>query len=99
MCDFLPVGGINEKRHVFLIGLHSDGRTTKCRTTYNRTTNHRTICAMVCTTCNYVCGGLTSIGDGMTGNFLSCSLELTNFFFVLHRWLLYKCIFGDKLER
>ena len=62
-------------------GLHSDGRTTKGRTTYSRTTNHRTISAMVCTTCNYVCGGLTSIGDGMTGNFLSCSLELTKIFY------------------
>ena len=50
------------------IGLHSDGRTTKGRTTYNRTTNHRTISAMVCTTFNHVCGSLTLICDGMTGN-------------------------------
>ena len=50
-------------------GLHSDGRTTKGRTTYNRTTNHRTTSAMVCTTCNYMCGSLNLIGDGMTGHF------------------------------
>ena len=42
-------------------GLHSDSHTTKGCTTYNRTSNHRTISMMVCTTSNYVCSGLISI--------------------------------------
>ena len=64
------------KNQVAFVGLHSDGRTTKGHTTYDRTTNHRTKSAMVCTTCYYVCGSLILKGDGMTGHFVRCSSQL-----------------------
>ena len=66
----------NAENHGILDGLHSDGCTTKGRTTHNHTINHRTKSAMVCTTCFYVCGSLILKGNGMTGHFLRCSSQL-----------------------
>ena len=51
---------------------------------HGRTNKGLTISAMVCTTWNYVCCGLTLIGDGMPGHFLSCSSQLTTSYFLCY---------------